>query len=74
MQNFAVRIISGTRKFDHITPTVRDLRWLPIKQNLFFCDAVMVFKCMTGKAPVTLAINLRQELRSPDVRPEVINC
>ena len=40
-----------TRKFDHLTPALRDLRWLPIKQNLFFRDAVMAFKCMTGKAP-----------------------
>ena len=50
-QNFAARINIGTRKFDHITPALRDLRWLPIKQNLLFRDAVMAFKCMTGKAP-----------------------
>jgi len=47
----AARIITGTRKFDHITPALRDLRWLPVKQKLFFRDAVMAFKCMTGQAP-----------------------
>ena len=51
VQNFAARIITGTRKFDHITPALRDLRWLRVKQRLFFCDAVMAFKCMTGEAP-----------------------
>ena len=51
VQNFAARIITGTRKFDHITPALRDLRWLPIKQKLFFRDAVIAFKCMTGQAP-----------------------
>ena len=51
MQNFAAHIITGTRKFDHITPALRDLGWLPVKQQLFFRDAVMAFKCMTGQAP-----------------------
>lgn len=51
VQNFAARIITGTRKFDHITPALRDLRWFPIKQKLFFRDALMAFKCMTGQAP-----------------------
>ena len=27
VQNFAARIITGTRKFDHITPALRDLRF-----------------------------------------------
>ena len=51
VQNFAARIITGTRKFDHITPALKDLRWLPIKQHLYLRDAVLAFKCMTGCAP-----------------------
>ena len=51
VQNFAARIITGTVKFDRIIPALRDLRWLPLIQNLFFRDAVMVFKCMFGQAP-----------------------
>ena len=50
-QNFAARIISGTRKYNHITPALRDLCWFTIKQHLFFWDAVMAFRCMTGQAP-----------------------
>ena len=50
VQNFAARIITGTVKFDHIIPALRDLRWLPLIQNLFFREAVMVFKCMFGQA------------------------
>ena len=34
VQNFACRIITGTRKFDHITPALQELNWLPIKQHL----------------------------------------
>ena len=51
VQNFAARIITGTRKFDHINPALRDLRWFQIKQKLFFRDALMAFKCVTGQAP-----------------------
>ena len=51
VQNFAARIISGKRKFDHITPVLRDLRWLTVTQQLYLRDAVFTFKCMTGCAP-----------------------
>ena len=33
VHNFVARIITGTRKFAHITPVLRDLRWFPVKQN-----------------------------------------
>ena len=29
VQNFAARIVSGTRKFDHVSPALKDLRWIP---------------------------------------------
>ena len=51
VQNFAARIISGKRKFDHITPVLRELRWLTVTQQLYPRDAVFTFKCMTGCAP-----------------------
>ena len=51
VQNFAARIISGKKKFDHLTPVLRELRWLTVTQQLFLRDAVFIFKCMTGCAP-----------------------
>jgi hypothetical protein len=54
VQNFAARIISDTRKYDHITPVLKSLKWTPVKINLYFRDAVMAFKCMTGMAPGNL--------------------
>ena len=50
VQNFAARIISGSRKFDHVTPLLKELHWLPIRSQLYLRDAVLVFKCMTGSA------------------------
>ena len=31
VQNFAARIITKVRKFDHITPSLQELNWLPIE-------------------------------------------
>jgi len=51
VQNFAARIVSNTRKYDHITPVLKKLKWLPVKNYLYYRDATLAFKCMTGLAP-----------------------
>ena len=55
VQNFATCIIRGTGKFDLITPALRDLCWFPVKQKLFFHDAVMAFKSESMRAPGSAA-------------------
>ncbi len=52
IQNFPARIVSGTRKYDHITPVLKELRWIPVQLKLYYREAIMAFKCMTGAAPV----------------------
>ena len=51
VQNFAARIITGIRKYDHITPGLKELRWLPVKAQPYFRDAVLAFKCINDQAP-----------------------
>ena len=34
VQNFAWRIVSGAKKYDDVTPTLRQLNWLPVKQHI----------------------------------------
>ena len=36
VQSTAARIITCTRKFDHIPPVLSDLHWLPISYRFFF--------------------------------------
>jgi len=48
-------LVTGTRKFDHITPVLRELHWLPVRQWVKFKTAVLVFKCLHGLAPAYLA-------------------
>ena len=57
VQNFAARIVSGTRKFDHVSPALKDLRWIPVKSHLFLRDAILAFKSMTGQVPNYLSSN-----------------
>ena len=52
VQNFAARIISNARKFDNVTPILKDLRrQLPVKSQLHYRDSVLAFKCMSGLTP-----------------------
>ena len=57
VQNFAARIVSGTRKFDHVTPALKNLRWIPVKSHLYLRDAILAFKSMTGQLPNYLSSN-----------------
>jgi len=58
VQNFACHILCGAKKFDHITPLLKDLHRLPVRQQLYFRFAVLVFKCMKECAPEYLTSNL----------------
>jgi len=47
--------LSGTRKFDHITPVLHRLHWLPVRQRITFKLAMITFKCRRGLATSYLA-------------------
>ena len=51
VQNFAYRIISGAKKYNHVSNLLKSLSWLPVKDQLCYRQAIMAFKCMTGNAP-----------------------
>ena len=50
VQNMAVRIVSGVRRSEHITPVLEDLNWLPVSQRVVIKTALMVWKCVHGVA------------------------
>ena len=74
VQNAAARVVMGARKFDHITPVLRDLHWLPVRQRIKYKLAMTVHKCLHGLAPTYLvhdchaisAIAGKRHLRSAD--------
>ena len=71
--NAAARLITNTRKFDHITPVLRDqLHWLPIRQRIIFKIATFVRNSLHGRGSTYLSrscipiseIGARAHLRS----------
>ena len=68
VENFAVRIIYNLRKFDHISPVLRNLR----KTNLYYRDATLTFKCMRGHAPEYFT-SILVTRGSVNVLPEIPN-
>ena len=46
VQNFACHILCSIKTFNHITPLLKVLCWLPIRQAVYFRVALLVFKCM----------------------------
>ena len=53
--NSAVRLIFGLKRFDHITPALMDLHWLPYPQRITYKLCMIMFKCLRGSAPAYLA-------------------
>ena len=70
VQNFAARIVTGTKKFDHITPSLKQLNWLPVNYMSRFRDTVMVYKCINGMVPLYLCrmLQTRSQLHNLNTR------
>jgi len=72
VQNAAARLITGTRRRDHITPILRQLHWLPVRQRIEFKLAMLVFKTLHGPAPQYVAVAANSSLPPVDVNTCVI--
>ena len=44
-----------TRKYDHITPVLQSLHWLPVKCRVIFKILLLVYKGLNGLAPTYIA-------------------
>ncbi len=51
IQNAAARVLTGTRKFEHITPLLKSLQWLPVQYRITFKIFLIVYKALNGLAP-----------------------
>lgn len=71
VQNTAARVLTKTSKFEHITPILSNLHWLPIKARIEFKIIFLTFKTLHGMAPTYLCDLIqryepRRSLRSRD--------
>jgi len=58
VQNTLARVVVRRGKFDHITPTLSELHWLPIRQRVIFKVATITFKLRQHSQPTYLSDQL----------------
>ncbi|KAF7242518.1 LINE-1 retrotransposable element ORF2 protein [Varanus komodoensis] len=51
VQNRAARLLTGTGRYVHMTPVLRQLHWLPIEVQAQFKVLVMTYKALNGLGP-----------------------
>ena len=51
VQNTAARVLTGTRKRDHISPVLASLHWLPVTARIDFKVLLLTYKALHGQAP-----------------------
>ena len=51
VQNAAARLICNVGRFDHITPVLINLHWLPVNFRINFKILLITFKALNGLAP-----------------------
>ena len=59
VQNAAAKIVYRKKKYDHVTPLLKELHWLPIKQRISFKVLLLVYKALHNSAPSYLTNTLK---------------
>ncbi|KAF7695177.1 hypothetical protein C0J45_2270, partial [Silurus meridionalis] len=55
VQNAAARVFTRSKKYDHITPILSSLHWLPVKFRIDFKLLLLTYKALNGLAPMYLS-------------------
>ncbi len=61
-QNTAPRIITNTRRYEHINPVLRQLHWLPMQEQIEFKVLCLTYKALHNMAPLYLTQVLSQKI------------
>ena len=66
VQNTAARIVARVNKYDHITPTLKELHWLPITHRINYKIMCTTYKSLNGLAPGYLSdiLHFKQSTRT----------
>ena len=73
VQNAAGRLLTGSKKFEHITPILHSLHWLPVKFRIEYKVLLITFKALNGLAPAYLADLLHRYKPSRTLRSTTEN-
>ncbi len=58
VQNVAARVLTRTRKYDHICPVLSTRHWLPIKHRIDFKILLITYKALNGLSELLCIIVL----------------
>lgn len=77
LQNTAARIITRTSRYEHITPVLKELHWLPVNHRVEFKILVLTYKALHDQSPVYIRDMLEiyrpaRNLRSKDTNQLVV--
>ena len=64
----AARVLSRTRKRDHISPVLKGLHWLPVKERIEYKILLITWKAMHGCAPSYISNLLTEYVPSRNLR------
>ena len=62
MQNGAARLLTGTKKFDRITPVLKSLQWLPVEKRIDFTALLLVYHAFHDRLRNISEVSSRREL------------
>ena len=55
LQNAAARVLTQTNRYEHISPILCNLNWLPVEQRIQFKISLFTFKILNNSAPAPLS-------------------
>ena len=68
VQNAAAHVVTFTKNYDHITPILIKLHWLPVKFRITFKILLIVYKALNGLAPAYISNLLSKQNYSRSLR------
>ena len=51
VQNRAAHIVTFTRRYEHVIPSLTDLHWLPVEYRIIYKTLLLVYKAINGFSP-----------------------
>ena len=72
VQNALARVVMRSRKYEHITPLLCELHWLPIRARIDYKIAVLTHKILTTNKPAYLSELLYEHHQARQLRSSAI--
>ena len=67
-QSFTAKVVLGRSLYEHVTPCLIELHWLPISYRIDYKIGLLVFKCLNGLAPSYLSDLIQLYVPSRNLR------